>query len=203
MDTFCKNNNIKLYYFDPNNNKFYTRNGIEFTESELDLYEFNSKVTENIKIRTQFINKKKERQLTENESKFESPNQKYLSNKSIEQGYISLGKNGKLELKILYNFMNNYCKFGKIKTYIILEKEEENTINYDNNKEIMILGLCKNKSNIYIIKSIIYNNYIFEFNNPNNKKFIDSFEIDVKEYDLLVWIQFEDLTLRGNIYKIN
>ena len=148
------------------------------------------------------LSKKKEREFNENEIKAEEFNEKYKENK-ITVKTIFLNQSQDFAV-IVYNFIKNYCENAKIKTFLSLEKKFENTIIYDKQKNIILLGIIKNlKNNIYSIKSVIYEDYIFEYNNLLNKKFIDSFELDVKEYDLLVWIQFEKFKLKGNVFKNN
>ncbi len=113
-------------------------------------------------------------------------------------------ENNKINIEIVYKFINTNCEKGKIKSFVFLEKELENTITYEKNEKIILLGLCKKKNdNNYNIKSVIYNDYIFEYDNPANKIFIEKFEIDVKKYDLLIWIQFESFKIRGSAYKNN
>ena len=74
-------------------------------------------------------------------------------------------------------------------------------INYEILHNIFILCLIKDKNNTIKIKFIISGNYIIPFDGIENIQFIDSFKIDVKEYDLLVWKYFEKFTTRGEIYN--
>ena len=199
LDEFCRNNDILLYYFYPNESKFFIRKGTDFFDSKLNLFESNSKITKQISIKITLLSKKKEREFNENEIKAEEFNEKYKENK------ITVKNNQSQDFAVLvYNFIKNYCENAKIKTFLSLEKAFENTINYDKQENIILLGLIKNlKNNIYSIKSVIYEDYIFEYSNLLNKKFIDSFELDVKEYDLLVWIQFEKFRQKGSVFKNN
>ena len=202
LDKFCRDNDILLYYFYPNESKFFIRKGTDFSESKLNLFDSNSKITKQISMKITLLSKKKEREFNENEIKAEEFNEKYKENK-ITVKTIFLNQSQDFAV-IVYNFIKNYCENAKIKTFLSLEKKFENTIIYDKQKNIILLGIIKNlKNNIYSIKSVIYEDYIFEYNNLLNKKFIDSFELDVKEYDLLVWIQFEKFKLKGNVFKNN
>ena len=79
----------------------------------------------------------------------------------------------------------------------------DDTISYDNTNGRIILGLCKNKLKSFSIKSVIYDNYIINYENAEERQFIDSFEIYVDIYDLLVWIDFKDFTTKGKVYKSN
>ena len=96
-----------------------------------------------------------------------------------------------------------YCVFGKINSFIFLNNEYDDTISYDNTNGRIILGLCKNKLKSFSIKSVIYDNYIINYENAEERQFIDSFEIYVDIYDLLVWIDFKDFTTKGKVYKSN
>jgi hypothetical protein len=202
LDKFCRDNDILLYYFYPNESKFFIRKGTDFSESKLNLFDSNSKITKQISMKITLLSKKKEREFNENEIKAEEFNEKYKENK-ITVKNISLNQSQDFVV-IVYNFIKNYCENAKIKTFLSLEKLFENTIIYNKQENIILLGIIKNfKNNIYSIKSVIYEDYIFEYSNLLNKKFIDSFEIDVKEYDLLVWIQFEKFKLKGRVFKNN
>ena len=183
LNKFCIDNNIILYYFEPNEKMFYIRNEDNFYEKDLNLFDKNSIVLKNIKIKTNFLNKKKERELKNNELELEKSKSNFLF------------------LQIVNNFIKINLEKGKIKTFIFLEKEDESTINYEILHNIIILCLIKDKNKTFSIKSIISGNYIIPYDDIENKQFIDSFEIDVKEYDLLVWVYFEKFTTKGEIYN--
>ena len=201
LDDFCSEQNIVLYYFNPSENKFYTRKSNVFTESNLNLFENISQVSESIKIKANFLNKKKERQLEENENFVKEYNQKFYSKNLNESDFIFQDNDKKFDFRIIFKFIKENCDEGKINTFIFLEKELENTLRYIRKDKIIILCLCMEKENDYKIKTVIYKDYMFEYNKIQNKKFIDSFEIDVKDYDLLVWIQFNKFKIRGKIYE--
>lgn len=71
LDTFCKNNDIVLYYFNPNEKIFYIRDDTKFYISELVLFHKTSNVTVNEIIEPMFLCKKK---LKENEDFMEKYN---------------------------------------------------------------------------------------------------------------------------------
>ena len=201
LDKFCRERNIMLYYFNPTESKFYTRKDIVFTESNLNLFENISQITEDMKIKAEFLNKKKERQLEENENLSMKYNQYFLSDNSKKSHFLLVDKNKNFDFSIVYKFIKENFDEGRIKTFVFLNKENESTMNYYKNDKIIILCLCKDEENDYIIKSVIYKNYIFQYVNVKNKILIDSFEIDVKNYDLLVWVQFNKFKARGKIYE--
>ena len=201
LDDFCKKENIVLYYFNPSKSKFYTRQNDKFTESNLDLFQNISLVTESVKIKAEFLNKKKERQLGDNVDLVLKYNQKIFSKNLKESDYVLEVQNNKLDLRNVIKFIKENCEEGTIKTFLLLEKENESTMRYYRKDKIIILCLCKSKNYDYLIKSVIYKDNIFDYKNIQNKKFIDSFEIDVKDYDLLVWIQFKNFKTRGKIYE--
>ena len=201
LDDFCKKENIVLYYFNPSKSKFYTRQNDKFTESNLDLFQNISLVTESVKIKAEFLNKKKERQLGDNVDLVLKYNQKIFSKNLKESDYVLEVQNNKLDLRNVIKFIKENCEEGTIKTFLLFEKENESTMRYYRKDKIIILCLCKSKNHDYLIKSVIYKDNIFDYKNIQNKKFIDSFEIDVKDYDLLVWIQFKNFKTRGKIYE--
>ena len=203
LDKFCTQENIVLYYFNPSENKFYIRKDDRFTESKLNLFKNISLVTESIKIEAEFLNKKKERQLGDNVDLILDYNKKIYSKYLKESDYLLEVQNNKIDLRNVIKFIKENCEEGIIKTFLILEKENESTMRYYRKEKIIILCLCKNKNCEYIIKSVIYKDNIFDYKNILKKKFIDSFEIDVKDYDLLVWIQFKKLTTRGKSYEFH
>ena len=204
LDYFCTQDNILLYYFYPNKGKFYIRKGSCFYESKLDLCDNNSKITKEFPLKITLLCKKKEREFSENEKHAQEINEKY-KNKNIKDKFIYPNCCKEYQA-LVYHFINNYCENAVIKTYLELEKKLENYMIYNSQEDIILLGIIKNFGNntndTYSIKSVIYENYIFDFNNLPNKKLIDTSELDVKEYDLLVWIQFQKFKLNGNkIFK--
>ena len=101
---------------------------------------------------------------------------------------------------MIYDFININCIQGKIKTFLFLEKVD--TITYENYKNVLILCLkVENLQKTFIIKDIINRNYIFPFNDYSKKQLIASKEINVQDYDLLVWVQYKDMSLRGKYLK--
>ena len=199
LDNFCLERNIILYYFNPSESKFYTRKDNIFTESNLNLFENVSKTSESIKIKARFLSKKKERQLEENEYKAMLYNNNIFADNS--KNFDISTDNKDLDFSDVFKFIKENCDEGKINTFIMLKKEEENMLKYNRNDKIIILCLCIDEEKKYKIKSVIYKDFIFQYNNNKNNKFIDSFEIDVKDYDLLVWIQFSKFKIRGKIYE--
>ena len=201
LDKFCRNDNISLYYFNPKEKKFYIRKGISFFGSELNLFVNESKVTKEISMKITLLSRKKEREFCDNESKAEEFNAEF-KNKKIFDNNISLNGSKNFQ-ELVYHFIKNYCENAKVKTFLYLEKELENFIFYSSQENMILLGIVKNSDkNMYSIKSVIYDNYIFDYSKLQNYKFIDTFELDVKEYDLLVWIQFEKFNLNGkNVFK--
>ena len=198
LDAFCKNNDIILYYFNPNEKIFYTRNDTKFNISELILFHKTiSNVTENEIIKPMFLCKKK---LKENEYLMEKYNKINLENKSLDDLYIENSNQDKLYLKVIYDFIKSNCIQGKIRTFIFLE--EIDTIIYENYNNVLILCLkVEYLQKTFIIKDIINRNYIFSFNDYSKKKLIACKEINVQDYDLLVWVQFKDMTLKGKYLK--
>ena len=81
LDEFCRKDDILLYYFNPNESKFYIRNGTNFFESKLNLFNNNSKVTKKISMKITLLSKKKEREFNENELKAEELNKNYNNKK--------------------------------------------------------------------------------------------------------------------------
>ena len=197
LDTFCKNNDIVLYYFNPNEKKFYTRNDTKFNISELELFHKTSNVTENEIIKPMLLCKK---HLKDNEYLMEKYNKINLENKPLDKLYIENSNKDKLYLKEIYDFIKINCIQGKIKTFLFLEKID--TITYENYNNVLILCLkVENLQKTFIIKDIINRNYIFPFNDYSKKQLITSKEINVQDYDLLVWVQFKDMSLRGKYLK--
>jgi len=198
LDAFCKNNDIILYYFNPNEKRFYTRNDTKFNISELILFHKpTSNITENEIIKPMFLCKKI---LKENEYLMEKYNKINLENKSLDDLYIENSNQDKLYLKVIYDFIKSNCIQGKIRTFIFLE--EIDTIIYENYNNVLILCLkVEYLQKTFIIKDIINRNYIFSFNNYSKKKLIAFKEINVQDYDLLVWVQFKDMTLKGKYLK--
>ena len=149
-----------------------------------------------MKVKVELLNKKMERQLEENEY-YEINN--YFLNNSKKSNCIYNGKN--IDFSAVFDFIKENCDEGKIKTFIKLNKDDEISMKYIRKDKIIILCLCLDEENKYKIKSVIYKDFIFQYNNCKNKKFIESFDVDVKDYDLLVWIQFNRFKLRGKIYE--
>lgn len=200
LHNFCIKNNIMLYYFNPKEKKFFIRNGKEFTETVLNLFEKNSIVSANEKLDIKFISRKRAI-LNENEKIVEKYNQKFTADEKKE--FILTEDGYKFYFYVVYEFIKTNCVLGKINSFIFLNSDYEETISYDNTNGRIILGLCKNKAKSFSIKSVIYDNYIINYENVEERQFIDSFEIYVDEYDLLVWIDFKDFTTKGKIYKSN
>lgn len=203
LEDFCTKDNILLYYFAPNEGKFYNRKGTNFYESRLNLCDDNSKVTKEFSMKITLLCKKKEREFSENRKLAEEINEKY-KNKNLNDKNIYFNRCKEFQ-PLVYHFINNYCENGTIKTYLELEKNLENYMIYNSQEDIILLGIIKNSdknTDSYSIKSVIYEGYIFDFNNLQNKKLIDTIGLDVKDYDLLVWIQFQKFKLKGNkIFK--
>ena len=193
LDTFCKNNDIVLYYFNPNEKMFYKRKDENFNISELLLFNISTNVSEDTIIRPMFLCKKK---LEENEIFINKYNLFNIDNKSLDNIYIENSNHEKLNLKIIYDFIKLNCIQGKIKTFKFLK--EIDTFTYENYNNVLILCLAvENLQKTFIIKDIINKNYIFPYNDYSKKKLIVDNEINVQDYDLLVWVQYKDMTLRG------
>jgi len=203
LHNFCIKNSIILYYFNPKEKKFFIRNGKEFTETDLNLFEKNSIVSAKKKLDIKFASRKRTIKLSENEKIVENYNQKF-SKKLLEKNeFISTEDGYKFYFDVVYEFIKTNCTFGKISSFIFLNSDYDDIISYENTSGIIILGLCKNKSKSFSIKSVIYDNYIINYENAEERQFIDSFEISVEVYDLLVWIDFKDFTTKGRIFKSN
>ncbi len=70
-------------------------------------------------------------------------------------------------------------------------------IKYESKNNILILCLsCDNQKDNFKIKSVVIRNNIVDFKNFSKKE-ITSDNLDVGNYDLLIWIQFSELTLNG------
>ena len=134
-----------------------------------------------------------------NKNNDDNKNVKIQLNKNSMNNNIYNNKN--IDFSVVFDFIKENCDEGKIKTFIKLNKDDEISMKYIRKDKIIILCLCLDEENKYKIKSVIYKDFIFQYNNNKNNKFIDSFEIDVKDYDLLVWIQFSKFKIRGKIYE--
>ena len=203
LHNFCIKNNIMLYYFNPKEKKFFIRKGKEFLETDLNLFEENSIVSPNEKMDIKIFDRKKIIKINENEKIVEKYNQKFVKKLLKKNEFISSEDGYIFYFDVAYEFIKTNCVFGKINSFIFLNRDYENTLSYDNTSSRIILGLCKNKMKSFSIKSVIYDNYIINYENVKERQFIDSFEIYLDEYDLLVWIDFKDFTTKGKIYKNN
>ena len=197
LQSFCKNNNIKLYYFEPKKKIFYIKNENEYFISDLNLLDENSKITDDIDISLEYLNKKKLREFENNKKDVDNFNNMLLNNRYNKSFISDLDGQNKCNFKIVFDFIHNYCINGKIKTYLFLMNDIDGLIKYESKNNILILCLsCDNQKDNFKIKSVVIRNNIVDFKNFSKKE-ITSDNLDVGNYDLLIWIQFSELTLNG------
>ena len=193
---FCNQNDIQLYYFDPNMNIFYIRNNNNFESSELNL----------------FIEKERDLKIVFDYSFYESSleKNKYIAT-NINNEYLKFKRKNKrkdekfiyildsFNISLIFDFANEFFNNPLINSYINLKKTQLNWQFYNLSKKKAILCIKKNNNKKYEVKALIYNNLLLEIDKNNNFLFKKTNNNSINSgYDYLIIISFDNLTEKGN-----
>ena len=189
LESFCYENCIQLYYYEPKTHKFYIKAENDFINSELDLLKENKSDLPII-----FNHNYLYQKIEDSKKVCEDINSRYktfLNKKTKRKSEKFFYKVGGFDFNILFDFTEDYFVNTNIIKYIDLQKAHfDMRIDGQSSKNAIVCFKLNNQKG-YKIDSLIYSNCKFKIENnilikSNNTK------ID-RDNDLVIIIQFDSV----------
>ena len=190
---FCSQNNIQLFFYEPNKHLFYIKNNNDFQLVNLDFSlenknEFNLIFNTNY-LSTEFQNNKNNcQEINLKYEKYKSGKNFLNSKRVIPFSY----KINQFDMKNVFDFANRYFKNTNIINYIDLHEAHLDCEYYNlTNLQAIICFKIKGPKKEFYVDSIIYNNKLIKYE-KETFKLIGAAELD-RNNDFLVIISFESI----------
>ena len=189
LESFCNENSIQLYYYEPKTHQFYIKEKNEFKETELDLLKEN-KSELYVGFKLDYLMEVFENSIKESEN-INKQHKIFLNKKTKRKNEKFTYKVGDFDFNILFDFTKDYFLNTYVIKYFDLHKAPLDIIIANQSLKQAIICIKLKNQKEYIIDSFIYNNSKFKIENDIITK-NNNIQLD-RDNDLVIIIGFDSI----------
>lgn len=189
LETFCNENSIQLFYYEPKTHQFYIKEKNEFKQTKLDLLKENNSELY-VGFKTDYLMEQLENSINESEN-INKQYKIFLNKKTKKKPEKFTYKVGDFDFNILFDFTKDYFVNTYIIKYVDLRKVHlDMVIANQSSKQAIVCIKLKNQKE-YIIDSFIYKKCNFKIENNIIKKY-NNIQSD-RDNDFIIIIGFDSI----------